>query len=329
MILAGDIGGTNTRLAIADRDSQGRIRIIREDTFPSREHPALHLICQEFLQRGSERAEAACFGVAGPVHENRCVATNLEWVVDGPQLVQELQIPRVRVLNDLEANAYGIACLEAKDIDVVRVGQADVAGHAVVISPGTGLGQAGMFWDGRRYTPVPTEGGHTDFGPQTPLQFELAQYLIERHGRVSWERVVSGPGLLNIYRFLRDTGRGEQPVGFDSISEVHLPRAISEAALQGRSALCEMALDLFLELMGAEAGNMALKYFARSGIWLGGGIVVKLRERLKGTPHFVRGLLNKGRMREEIEKMPVRILINDKTALLGAASQAFELRDSG
>ncbi len=328
MILAGDIGGTNTRLAITDRDSQDRIRIVREQTVPSKQHRYLHRICQEFLQGESERPEVACFGVAGPVHQNRCAATNLSWVVDGERLIRELQIPRVTVINDLEANAYGIACLDPKDIDVIRAGEPDAVGHAVVISPGTGLGQAGMFWDGGRHIPIPSEGGHTDFGPQNSLQFALAQYLIDQYQRASWERVVSGPGMVNIYQFLRDTGRGDEPGWLKSISEEDLAPEISRAAVEGRSPLCEMALDLFLELLGAEAGNLALKYLALGGIWLGGGIVVKVLERLKGTPHFLRGLMNKGRMREQIERMPVRILVNDKTALLGAANHGFQLRDS-
>ncbi len=328
MILAGDIGGTNTRLAVTERDSQGRIRIIREQTVPSKQHAHLHAICREFLQGESERPEAACFGVAGPVHQNRCAATNLSWVVDGEHLIRELQIPCVTVINDLEANAYGIECLERDDIDVIRAGEPEAVGHAVVISPGTGLGQAGMYWDGRRHIPVPTEGGHTDFGPQNALQLALAQYLIDRHGRASWERVVSGPGLVNIYRFLRDTGRGDEPGWLKSIAEEELAPKISQAAVEGRSPLCEMALDLFLELLGAEAGNLALKYLALGGIWMGGGIVVKVRERLKGTPHFLRGLMNKGRMQDQIARMPVRILVNDKTALLGAANHGFQVRDS-
>ena len=324
MILAGDIGGTNTRLAIVERSESGHLRIVIESTFRSTEYDGLHKIVQEFLGRQEVKPQAACFGVAGPVHDNRCKTMNLTWVVDGAELAAQSRIPHVAVINDLEANAYGISCLESSDFDVVNQGDPNASGHAAVVSPGTGLGEAGMFWDGQHYIPIPTEGGHTDFGPRTPLEYELGQYLAKQYEHLSYERIVSGPGLVNIYGFLRETGRGEEPDWLSAELHSSDPAAvISKAALAGRSPLCEQALDLFLELFGAEAGNVALTFMARGGVWLGGGIVVKILPRLKSTPHFLSGFTSKGRLRNLMERIPIRVILNDKTALLGAASHAF------
>lgn len=324
MILAGDTGGTNTRLAIAERDEHGRLRIVSEATFRSTRYAGLHKIAAEFLARQTQIPEAACFGVAGPVHNNRCKTMNLSWVVDGAELSAELGIQHVAVINDLEANAYGIACLDPDDYDAVNAGDPQATGHAVVVSPGTGLGEAGMFWNGRCYVPIATEGGHTDFAPRTPLEYELGQHLAKEYEHLSYERIVSGPGLVNIYEFLRDSGRGEEPDWLASEMQAKDPAAaISAAALSQRSPLCEQTLDVFLELFGAEAGNMALKFMARGGVWLGGGIVVKVLPRLKSTPHFLNGFTSKGRLTELMKKIPVRVILNDKTALLGAAAHGF------
>ncbi len=327
MILAGDIGGTNTRLAIVQRDDGGQLRIVVESTFKSAQYEGLHLIVREFLESRDDRPQAACFGVAGPVHENRCRTTNLSWIVDAADLAADSHIPHVAVINDLEANGHGISCLEERDLFVLNPGDPKAAGHGAVVSPGTGLGEAGLFWNGSRYIPIPTEGGHTDFGPRTPLEYELGQYLTAKFGHVSYERVVSGPGLVNIYQFLLDTGRGTQP---DWLA-AELPEAddkaavISNAGMAGKCPACEWALDIFMSLFGAEAGNVALTFMARGGVWLGGGIVVKILPRLKSTPHFLDGFTSKGRLRRVLERIPVRVILNDKTALLGAAKFAYSM----
>jgi glucokinase len=326
MILAGDIGGTNTRLALVRRDDSGKLQIEIEQTFPSRLYEGLDQIVAQFLSQHQTTPESACFGVAGPVKRGRCETMNLTWVVDQRELAEAMQIKRVAVINDLAANAFGISCLEPDDVSTINPGSADAAGHAVVVSPGTGLGEAGMFWDGEQYHPIPTEGGHTDFAPRNKLELELAAFLLEEHEHLSYERIVSGPGLVNIYRFLRDTGRGEQPDWLArEISENDPAAVISTAALAGRSALCEQALDLFIELFGAEAGNMMLSYMATGGVWLGGGIVVKILERIKSTEHFMAGFTSKGRLSDLMNEVPVRVILNDKTALLGAAKHAFDL----
>jgi glucokinase len=183
-----------------------------------------------------------------------------------------------------------------------------------------------MFWDGKQYHPIPTEGGHTDFAPRNKLELELAAFLMEEHEHVSYERIVSGPGLVNIYRFLRDTGRGEEPAWLAQEMASHDPGAvISNAALTNRSPLCEQALDMFIELFGAEAGNMMLSYMATGGVWLGGGIVVKILGRIKAQNHFMSGFTSKGRLKDVMRDVPIRAILNDQTALLGAAKHAFDL----
>jgi glucokinase len=326
MILAGDIGGTNTRLALIEREPSGGLRIAVERVYPSKRYSGLDEIALQFLSSQHARADAACFGTAGPVKNGRCATMNLTWIVDQRQLAESLRIERVAVINDLAANAYRIACLGSGDINTVNAGAPGAAGHCVVVSPGTGLGEAGMFWDGRRYHPIPTEGGHTDFGPRNKLEVELAEFLMKEHEHLSYERIVSGPGLVNIYRFLRDTRRGEEPTWLaDELKKSDPAAVISSAAMSGRSPLCEQALDVFIELFGAEAGNMALKYMALGGVWLGGGIVVKILSRLKATGLFMSGFTSKGRLAETMKEIPVRAILNDKTALLGAAQHAFDL----
>ena len=329
MILSGDVGGTNTRLALFDKDDDGQLRQGVMKTFPSAEYPRLREIVQEFLHAHPASVAAACFGVAGPVKNGRCAATNLTWVVDQQELAGVLEIANVSVINDLEAMAFGIACLGPPDIAVLHPGSPDAVGHAVVISPGTGLGEAGMYWDGRRHHPMATEGGHADFAPRNELEIELLRYLLNKFGRVSYERVVSGPGLVNIYHFLRDTQRGEEPAWLaDELQRGEPPAVISQAALAKTSPLCERALDLFIEVFGAEAGNMALNYLATGGVWLGGGIPVKILERLKTTDLFMNALLQKGRLAGPLQGTPVRVILNDKTGLLGAARHAAEAQES-
>jgi glucokinase len=320
MILAGDIGGTNTRLALVEQKADGRFVIAVEEKFPSKKYDGLGRIVEKFLAGREQQPAAACFGVAGPVHEGRCATMNLTWVVDQRELAQETSIPNVTVINDLEANAYGISCLQPEDIEIINPGAEGASGHACVVSPGTGLGEAGMFWDGSRYIPIPTEGGHTDFGPRNPLEMELATFLMRNHQHLSYERIVSGPGLVNIFEFLRESGRASAPASLLEEMQATDPAAvISQAALQGKYPICEQALDIFLEIFGAEAGNVALTFMAKGGVWLGGGIVVKILPRVKGTDCFMKGFTHKGRLIELMERIPVRVILNDKTALLGAA----------
>ncbi len=318
MILAGDIGGTNTRLALFD-EKDGRLTSIAEATFPSREHASLEVVLRKFTATHPFPVTCAAFGIAGPVQHGRSDATNLPWIVDSSLLAHELGLKSAGLINDLEANAWGITVLEPQDLIVLNEGIPGASGNAAIISAGTGLGEAGLYWDGRQHHPFATEGGHTDFAARNRVEMELLESLLKHFQRVSYERVVSGPGLVNIYRFLRDTGRGEEPAWLAERMRLQDPApVISAAALKGESDLCVQALDLFVSLYGAEAGNLALKIMATAGVFLGGGIAPKIISKLK-EPVFLNAFTGKGRMKPLLQAMPVRVITNDKTALLGAA----------
>jgi glucokinase len=240
-------------------------------------------------------------------------------VVDAEQLAQQFRLTRVWLINDLEANAYGVATLAPEDFVVLNEGTPDAEGNAAVIAAGTGLGEAGLYWDGKQHWPFASEGGHASFAPDDALQVELLQYLKQQFTHVSWERVLSGPGLYNIYTFLRDTQRGiEQAWLTEELRQVDPPAAIAGAALAGTCDLCVQALDLCVALYGAEAGNLALKVMATGGVFVGGGIAPKIVAKLKEST-FMRAFCAKGRLQPVLAAIPVRVIMNDKTALYGAA----------
>ncbi len=321
-ILAGDVGGTNTRLACYETDGR-RWLAVAEQIVPSRDHPGLDAIVTGFKSSRRLRIDRACIGVAGPVRNGRCEVTNLPWVVDGARLASALRLPRVRLINDVEANAYGIGALGPEDFEILNAGAAGSTGNMAVISAGTGLGEAGLYWDGNLHRPFASEGGHSDFAPANDLQAELWAFLSKEFGHVSWGRVLSGPGLHHIYRFLRDTGRGDEPQELkEEMAEGDPSAAISKAALSGRSDLCVRALDMFVEIYGAEAGNLALKVMAVGGVFIGGGIAPKIIEKMKHSA-FMAAFTAKGPMRRLLQDMPVRVILNDRTALLGAARCAW------
>jgi len=318
LVLAGDIGGTSTRLAYFDT-SGGKLSPLAEGRFSSQEAAGLEEIVARFAIEQGLKAERACFGIAGPVRQGRVRTPNLPWSVDAAVLAQTLKLPGVQLLNDLEANAYGIDLLTAEDLAVLNPGVPDPTGTIAVVSAGTGLGEALAYWDGSGHRPLPSEGGHADFAPRTELEAELLLYLRAEHGRVSTERVVSGPGLRNIYRFLRDARRQpENPAVVEAMRHGDPSAVITQAALAGTCPLCEQVLDLFVSAYGAEAGNVALRYLAVGGIYLGGGIAPKLIDRLTG-PGFMQAFTAKGRLSPLLEDIPVRVILNERTALLGAA----------
>lgn len=321
MILAGDIGGTNTRLALVEAAGD-ELRIEAEETFPSRERTSLEAAIAEFLSLHPCTLTGASIGIAGPVRNGRCEATNLPWVVDSRTVAKRLRLKRVGLINDLEANAYGIAVLRSTDFVVLNKGARSATGNRAIISAGTGLGEAGMYWDGALHRPFASEGGHTDFAPRNRLEMELLNHVLNRHRRVSYERLVSGPGLAQIYHFLRDARKGEEPQWLTEQLRGGDPApVISKCALEGTSPLCLMALELFVSLYGAEAGNLALKLLATGGVYLGGGIAPKIIAKLK-EPEFLNAFTAKGRMRPLLQDIPVRVIMNPKTALLGAARHA-------
>jgi glucokinase len=316
MILAGDIGGTNARLAYF-QPQNGDFHLVTERVFPSREYKEFGDIVSHFLKDSGLRPEVACFGIAGPVREGRVETSNLPWIIEQSRLARQIQVPTTLLINDLEANAWGIGGLISKDLTPLN-SVAKSVGNQAVIAPGTGLGEAGLFWDGNQYQVFACEGGHADFAPQGDLQIELLKFLAGRFGHVSYERVLSGPGLVNVYEFLQKRG-GEEPAGFAAQRSKGDPAAaISQAALNGTNRLAEEALDLWTSVYGAEAGNLALKAMATGGIFLGGGISPKILPQLTG-PVFMDAFLQKGRLRPLLESIPVHVITNDKAGLLGAA----------
>ncbi len=318
MILAGDIGGTNARLAFFDV-MNGHFRLVSASVFPSREYAGLDQIVSKFVETSNLHPDAACFGVPGPVRNGRVETSNLPWVIESARLADELNLKKTVLINDLEANAWGIATLGPEDVVSLNQVKGNPVGNQAVISAGTGLGEAGMVWDGSQYRIFATEGGHSDFAPRNELEIELFRYLSGRYGHVSYERVVSGPGLVNVFHFLRDTGRGTEPQFLtDQMAHGDPAAAISRAALDGACALCEQALDLFVSVFAAEAGNLALKVLSTGGVYLGGGIAPKMLTKLSG-PLFMHAFVGKGRMQPLLEAMPVKVITNDKTALMGAA----------
>jgi len=317
MILAGDIGGTNARLAYF-QPQNGNLRLISERVFPSREYRELGEIVSKFLLEAATPPDAACFGIAGPVHNGRVETSNLPWIIEESRLATQIHLPATLLINDLEASAWGIGALGAHDLIPLNSVPPSV-GNQAVIAPGTGLGEAGLFWNGRQHEVFACEGGHVDFAPQGELQIELLRFLQKRYGHVSYERILSGPGLVNVYEFLREKGCEDEPAGFSAqLEQGDAAAMISQSALNGGNRRAARALDLWISVYGAEAGNLALKAMAMGGIFLGGGISPKILSKLTG-PLFMRAFLEKGRLRKLLESIPVKVITNDKAGLLGAA----------
>ncbi|HUA99373.1 MAG TPA: glucokinase [Terracidiphilus sp.] len=320
MILAGDVGGTKVNLALYDF-AEGNLKCAREKQFPAREYSGLEEIVKEFL--GADRAMAACFGVPGPVRDGRLRLTNLPWTLDSRELSTGLDILHVFLINDLQANGYGIAELGADQVYTLSEGDARQIGNRALISAGTGLGEAFMIWDGRDYEPYPSEGGHSDFAPRNEDEIDLLRFLRQKYnGRISFERVVSGQGLPHLYEFLREVRGLEEPAWLAERLAAEDPNAvITDLALKAKSEICEKALDMFVSAYGAEAGNLALKVLSVGGLYVGGGIAPRILEKLKdGT--FMKAFTDKGRLSQLLINMPVRVILESRTALLGAAAYA-------
>lgn len=323
MILAGDIGGTNTRLGLC-RKSGAVIEIVAQEQFASADFASLGAIVKKFLDAHPSSPERACFGVAGRVSEGQAKLSNLVWTVDASE-VQTI-IPQIVLINDLEANAYGLSELSEQDFAILNQGEPEAAGNAAIISAGTGLGEAGLHFEegcGGKLRPFATEGGHADFAPRNELEIDLLRYLLAKFGRASFERVLSGNGLCNIYDFLRVSGRAAEPPALaDELRQAaDVAAVISQHGLGGTTAICVQALEMFVSIYGEAAGNLALKMLATHGVYLGGGIAPKILPKLQ-EPIFMQSFVEKGRMRELLEKIPVRVVLNEQTALLGAAHYA-------
>jgi glucokinase len=318
MILAGDIGGTKSNLALF---SENNLRApVVEHTFRSKDYAGLEDVIRAFLaQTASGQVSRACFGIAGPVVGGECRTPNLPWIITTRGLKDSLSIDAVRLINDLEATGYGVALLNDEELVTLNEGSPRSAGNAALIAAGTGLGEATLHWEGTKHGPVASEGGHSDFAPRNAVEIELLQYLLKRFDHVSYERVLSGPGLFNIYSFLQDAGHGqEEPWLTEKLNQGDPSAVVSEAALTHQSELCVRALDMFASIYGAEAGNLALKALAVTGVYVGGGIAPKIIDKLRdGT--FMRAFVDKGRLAPLLKTIPVRVILNPQTALYGAA----------
>ncbi|QNI37752.1 glucokinase [Edaphobacter albus] len=329
MILAGDVGGTKVHLALYDFTG-GQLHPLRDQKFPAHQFSSLDEVVNKFLSGdesipATNRSEilAACFGCPGPVRDGRLKLTNLPWTLDVRDLSRSLQIKHVLLINDLEANGYGIPELATDKIFTLHEGDKDAVGHRGLVSAGTGLGQALLIWDGKKHNPVPSEGGHCDFAARSTREIALLQYLKNKlNGRVSFERVVSGLGIKNVYGFLRDVEKIDEPKWLCDRMAAEDPNVvIGECAEDGSSSICFETMKLFASAYGAEAGNVALKVLATGGVYLGGGIAPK-RLKTMQNGFFMQAFLDKGRMSALLQSMPVRIILDETCALLGAAAYA-------
>jgi glucokinase len=319
MILSGEIGATRTRLTAFETEGNSLHRVV-EKLYLSQEHSGLSGIITDFIRTEGIPVQSACFGVAGPVKRGRSKISNLPWTIDARELAKQLKLSTVGLINDLEAYAYGIDALDSKDFITLNEGSEDEEGNRAVISARTGLGMAGLYWDGFRHHPFACEGGHADFAPTNGLEMELLAYLQKKYGRVSCERILSGPGIKNIYDFLRDTNKQDEPQWLkEQMSAAPDPPAlISQLALEGRAAICDQTLSLFVSIYGAETGNCALNFLSTGGIFLGGSIAAKIVPKMK-DPIFMQSFLDKGRMEQLLKEMPVKIVLNDDSGIIGAA----------
>src|SRR5271170_1540721 len=328
MILAGDVGGTKVHLALYDF-ANGRLHPIRDQKFPAHEFGSLDDVVHKFLAGDGPNATqgadilAACFGCPGPVRDGRLKLTNLPWMLDTRDLVKSLSIPHISLINDLEANGFGIPELAPDKIFTLHAGNPEADGHAGLMAAGTGLGEALLIWNGTKHRPIPSEGGHSDFAARSNREIALLEHLRSTlKGRVSWERVVSGLGIKNVYAFLRDVEKISEPGWLHDRMVAEDPNVvISQCAEDGSSSLCFETMKMFCGAYGAESGNIALKVLATGGMYLGGGIAPKILKTLRnGT--FMQAFLDKGRLSPLLESIPVRVILDDTCALLGAAAFA-------
>jgi glucokinase len=329
MILAGDVGGTKIHLALYNFEA-GQLRSIRDQKFPAHEFSSLDDVVDHFLSGdgdtpAAQRADitAACFGVPGPVRNGRLKLTNLPWILDCRELSKTLSVQHIFLINDLEANGYGIPELTPENIFTLHAGDDPAIGNRGLIAAGTGLGQALLIWDGKQHRPIASEGGHCDFAARSAREVALLEYLHDKfNGRVSWERVVSGLGIKNVYEFLRDVEKIDEPQWLRDRMKAEDPNSvIGQCAEDGSSSLCFETMKTFVSAYGAETGNVALKVLATGGMYLGGGIAPKILKTLKNG-FFTQAFLDKGRLSPLLQSIPVRVILDDTCALLGAAAYA-------
>ena len=326
MILAGDIGGTKTNLAYYTVEGDRLVPSLMK-SYPSHDFRSLNEVLRVLQREHPVKITAAAFGIAGPIVDGKSKMTNLGWDVDGKEIAAELRLKSVGLLNDLEATAYGTLRLAEGEKVVLQKGTAQPHRAIAVIAAGTGLGEGGLVWDGIRYRAIPSEGGHTDFAPRNALEIELLQFLLTKYERVSYERIVAGPGMVNLYEFFRHRSSAPEPPWLtEQMATTDPAAAVSRAGMESSDQVCVQVLELFVSLYGAEAGNLALKLLATGGVFVGGGIAPKILSKLKQGV-FVDSFVRKGRYQSLLESIPIQVVLNDKTALMGAAHYAVVMND--
>ncbi len=319
MILAGDVGGTKVHLGLFSVSQP--VTLLHEKKYKSRDYPEFRLILKDFLAQFPDASiKKACLGVAGPIRNGRCQATNLPWVIDAQQLAKGTKIPQVWLINDLEANAWGMRFLKPEEMYTLNVGE-PIEGNQALIAAGTGLGEAGLYWNGICHLPFACEGGHTNFGPRNEEEMDLWRYLYGKFSHVSYERILSGPGLFDLYQFLVETNREKRNPLICSDDEPQ--KKIGEFAVERSCPTCIRAVELFVSIYGSEAGNLALKMLSVNGVFLGGGIAPKLLPIFQ-SGEFMNSFIDKGRFNSLLSKIPVHVVLNEHTALWGAAQYAIE-----
>ena len=324
VVLAGDIGGTKTNLGLFVEGKQ-RLLLKVLESFPSRESPDLESIVERFMERHPRPISSACFGIAGPVLRGRCKTTNLPWEVSEARLARRFGFPHVRLINDLAAMARAIPLLKGRELVSLNRARGEKGGNLALLAPGTGLGEALLVFHEGRYHPLSSEGGHVDFAPSNEAEVDLWRYLKRRLGHVSVERVISGPGLVHIYSWLRDSGRYREPGWLKTrMTQAEPARVITETALKKGHSLCVETLNVFVSILGATAGNLALTGMTTGGVYLGGGIPPKILPALKKAS-FMRAFTGKGRFAGLMKRIPVRVILNDKAALMGAAQCGLDM----
>jgi glucokinase len=324
IVLAGDVGGTNARLAIVELNGS-TARIVQQSRYPSHDYPGLAPIVRRFCEGLASRPDRACFGIACPVVGDDCTTPNLPWSINARKLAEEIAIPRTTIINDFVAVGYGIELLGPADLATIQEGSPVPQGSIALIGAGTGLGQGFLIWDRDHYRVLPSEGEHGDYAPRNPLQTDLFRFLHQQFDRVSWERVLSGAGLVNVYRYLlASAATPEQPTVRAEMEKEDPAAVITRHGLARSDAVADRALDLFCAVFGAQAGNLALTVIATGGVYLAGGIAPRIAERLKSGP-FLTAFRDKGRMAELLSRVPVHVIMNPNVGLLGAAAVAARL----
>ncbi len=316
-VLAGDVGGTKTNLALFDL-KEGELSLLKEKSYKTKDYTSILEMIKAFQGKETAQIDSVCFGVAGPITNGKVHGTNFPWDIATGELTNGLHLKNVSLINDMQANAYGLAALQEKDFDRLKYGS-KIEGNAAIISPGTGLGEAGLYWDGSKYHPFATEGGHCDFSPRNGFDLEIWRYFHQKYGHVSWERLLCGQGIQDTYQLLRNVSGEKEPEQFKAQMDIDDPAAvITKNAMEGTDTVCIETLNLFIRFLAMETAQLALKFKATGGIYIGGGIIPKI---IKGMNRevFYSNFAQSGRMNSLLQMVPVSVILNEKTALLGAA----------